>query len=312
MKLFNVMLLSALSAWIEAGPVPGRCQALPSGQSPGHVSNVSITSSGKERSFLVFIPPGYSKDQPTPAILSYHGGVRDAEDQLHLDQLTSADFNPGSLVIYPQGIQDTWQGVPGVKTDDIKFTADILDYVESHYTVDKRRIYATGKSDGGGFTNVLACDADMSLRFAAFAPVSGAFYIDAPSCNPDTVSVPCNAQRDNIPFIEFHGGNDTTIHYDGGARQKECLPSIPHFIQQWALRDDLGSSNQETHIAPNTVRYRFGSGSTEGLVEHYFESDIGHDWPSTVPNDDNQRSGHHVASYNATPIIVDFFSQHSL
>lgn len=105
MKLLNVMLLSALSACIEAGLVHGRCQTLPSGQSPGHVSNVSITSSGKERSFLVFIPPGYSKDQPTPAILSYHGGVRDAEDQLHLDQLTSPDFNPGSLVIYPQGIQ---------------------------------------------------------------------------------------------------------------------------------------------------------------------------------------------------------------
>lgn len=149
----------------------------------------------------------------------------------------------------------------------------------------------------------------MSSRFAAFAPVSGAYYVDTLPCRPSTVQIPCNASRTDIPLLAFHGGNDTTISYWGGKRKHECLPTIPHFIQQWAVRDQLSSQNTTLAIASDTVAYSFGA---EGLVGLVYDSVIGHDWPSTVPNSDNQRDGHHVASFNATPIILDFFGQHSL
>lgn len=77
---------------------------LPSGQAIGSTSNVSITSTGLERSYLIFIPPEYSSDTKTPVIFSYHGGDRTAEDQLKLDGLTSPEFNTHALVVYPQGI----------------------------------------------------------------------------------------------------------------------------------------------------------------------------------------------------------------
>lgn len=208
--------------------------------------------------------------------------------------------------------QDKWQGVPNVTINDVQFTTDILNYVEKNYNVDRRRIYATGKSDGAGFCNVLACDAGLSQRIAAFAPVSGAFYVNTTPCHADTVQIPCNPGRRNIPFLEFHGGNDTTISYNGGDRKNQCLPTIPHFIQQWAIRDGLGSQNTSKHLAPNTTLYSFGHGAHAGLVEHIFDAAIGHDWPSTVPNDDNTKAGHHVASFNATPIILDFFHKYQL
>lgn len=129
---------------------------------------------------------------------------------------------------------------------------------------------------------------------------------------PETVQLPCHPSRKDIPFLEFHGGNDSTISYEGGERKNECLPSIPHFIQQWAARDGLGLHNTTTRVSQNTVSYKFGKGSKFGLVEHIFDSVIGHDWPSTEPNADNQESGHHVASFNATPIILDFFARHPL
>lgn len=208
--------------------------------------------------------------------------------------------------------KNTWQGVPDVKIDDIQFTTDILNQVQSQYSIDSSRIYATGKSDGGGFCNVLACDSAMSRRIAAFAPVSGAYYIDTLPCAPDTVPIPCQSGRNDIPLLEFHGGNDTTISYDGGERKKECLPSIPHFIQQWAVRDKLGLNNVTTKIASNTVSYKFGTGANLGLVEQVYDAVIGHDWPSTEPNADNKVEGHHVASFNATPMIMEFFKQHPL
>lgn len=82
----------------------GCLKGSPHGQSVGSVSNVTITSGKLLRYFLISIPPTYRTEVPTPAILSYHGGNRTAEDQLQLDQLTNPEFNTNSIVIYPQGV----------------------------------------------------------------------------------------------------------------------------------------------------------------------------------------------------------------
>ena len=197
-------------------------------------------------------------------------------------------------------------------TNDVQFTSDILDQVQSLYCIDPTRISVTGKSDGAGFCNTLACDPVLSSRIAAFAPVSGAYYIDTLPCMPSDVYIPCNASRKDIPLLAFHGGNDSTISYQGGERKNECLPTIPHFIQQWAVRDGLGLHNVTTPVSSNTVSYKYGKGYEFGLVEHIYDAVIGHDWPSTIPNADNQVAGHHLASFNATPIMLDFFRQHPL
>lgn len=82
----------------------GCLKKLPHGQSAGSVANVTITSGGLLRYYLIAIPPTYHNEVPTPAILSYHGGERTAESQLELDELTSSQFNTNTFVIYPQGI----------------------------------------------------------------------------------------------------------------------------------------------------------------------------------------------------------------
>lgn len=331
MKFLSSIILPLATAAATVASV-GSCASDRQDRASRGASNITITSDKQERSFLLWVSATYSSKTPSSVILSYHGGNKSAKDQLELDGFTTADANAASIVVYPQGINVSlperpsrpdglpllmttkkfWQGVPGDTVNDIMFTNDILDYLESKYNVDKTRIYASGKSDGGGFCNLLACDTGTSQRIAAFAPVSGAFYVDTSPCHPDTVKLPYKPGRGGIPFLEFHGGNDTTIHYDGGARKKECLPAIPHFVQQWAVRNGLGLHNQTSTIADHTVSYTYGSGAKAGLVQHIFESDIGHDWPSTAPNADNLRKDHHVASYNATPIILDFFNKHHL
>ncbi|ATY61532.1 carbohydrate esterase family 1 [Cordyceps militaris] len=279
----------------------------------GSTSTITITSNKLTRSFLLWVSSTYSSKTPGSVLLSFHGGNKTAKDQLELDGFTTADTNAVSIVVYPQGVKNSWQGVPDDTINDVLFTNDILDYLESKYTVDTARVYASGKSDGGGFCNILACDARASRRIAAFAPVSGAFYVAASPCHPDTVPLLARCLgRADVALIEFHGGNDSTIHYAGGVRKGACLPAIPHFVQQWALRNELGLQNQTSAVAPNTVAYKYGSGDKAGLVTHVFESDIGHDWPSTAPNADNSRKDHHVASYNATPIILDYFSKYRL
>lgn len=114
-------------------------------------------------------------------------------------------------------------------------------------------------------------------------------------------------------MLEFHGGEDTTIRYGGQAsRSGECIPDIPHWVREWATRDGLGLDNVSTTLTEDTVVYTYGKGDEEGLVQHIFDKTLGHSWPSTVLNDDAISHNEGPASFNATPIILDWFQKHVL
>ncbi|KAL2131919.1 hypothetical protein VTI74DRAFT_4446 [Chaetomium olivicolor] len=299
---------------VALAAVAAACVPDPSDIPMGELLTETLSSG---RTYLLFVPTSYgTRTSPAPLILSYHGGNRNASQQAELDLLTSPFFNAEYVVAYPQGIDDTWEGVPGVKSNDVGFTGDILADLNSKMCLENSRIFATGKSDGGGFVgNVLACHPVLSRQVAAFAPVSGAFYApnnanNGARCDPYTVLSACRNSRSNIPMIEFHGGNDTTIPYAGGQRRRECLPYIPHWAQTWAVRDGLGTTNASYPLTPEATVYQFGTGAENGLVTHVFDgANIGHSWPATIPNCDNERNCDGPASFNASSLIIEFFQK---
>lgn len=161
---------------------------------------------------------------------------------------------------------------------------------------------------------MLACDQSLSTRIAAFAPVSGAFYVmPQGDCEPDSVDLPCSAGRSDIPMLEFHGGSDLVIPYYGDDTKRDaCLPTIPHWVQTWAKRNDLGTSNRSTSITKAATWYRFGKGSSLGLVSHVFDgANVGHVWPVTKENAGNTGDSS-TASFDATPMILEFFGNYTL
>jgi poly(3-hydroxybutyrate) depolymerase len=143
--------------------------------------------------------------------------------------------------------------------------------------------------------------------------VSGAFYApnntnNGAGCDPYTVvNNPCNNSR-AVPVVEFHGGNDSTIPYGGGVRRRACLPYVPRWVQTWAARDGLGTGNSSYSLTADATVYLFGTGVESGLVMHVFDGpNIGHSWPATVWNDDNEHNGDGPASFNASSVIIEFF-----
>lgn len=161
---------------------------------------------------------------------------------------------------------------------------------------------------------MLACDQSLSTRIAAFAPVSGAFYIMPDGdCEPDSVDLPCSAGRSDIPILEFHGGSDSVIPYYGDASKRDaCLPTIPHWVQTWAKRNELGTSNKSTSITKAATWHRFGTGSSLGLVSHVYDgANVGHVWPATKQNAGDTGDSS-TASFNATSMILEFFGNYTL
>ncbi|KAF4598596.1 Feruloyl esterase B/C/D [Pleurotus pulmonarius] len=312
--LFHTLAVASSIAGLNAALSPG-CS---SGGAfvPDSVLNVTVG----DRYYLLYIPIDYNPEEPAPLILSFHGGSRIAEQQLNLDNLTSKAFNRDYIVAYPNGIDKTWFGVPGVTTDDIGFTTTVIDEISAAYCVDTTRIFATGKSQGGGFVGQLACNTTASRRIAAFAPVSAAFYVSAPNfgdtCQPATVPIkPCAPGRPDIPILDFHGGADGTINYNGGPRKGGCLPTIPHWVQTWAGNDGLGAANVSRPLTDEgAVLFEWGSAEGKGgLVSHVFSGpDIDHSWPSTFDNPDNILHKDGPASFNATTIILEFFERYPL
>ncbi|KAK6079314.1 hypothetical protein SCUP515_03974 [Seiridium cupressi] len=273
------------------------------------------------RSFMYWLPPKYDPETPAPVILSYHGIRQSPAKQANLDWFGDTMYNQNYIAVYPQAVKAPgsdevmWQGPKQATQDDVTFTMDILDQLEEDFCIDTERIYASGKSEGAGFVGVLACNATSNARFAAYAPVSGAFY---PGNNDEStkgcekpVPIPCEPERCNIPFLEFHGGADFLAPFDGGLQRHECLPDIRDYMSEWAVRDGLSADPvYQYNLTSAATVYKYDE---DGLVTFVYDGDtIGHDWPWTVENPDTVRAHSRPASFNATSYIFEWFANYTL
>ena len=223
------------------------------------------------------------------------------------------------ITVYPEGTNNTdwnmthiWQGAPYENTtvDDIQLARDIIETVSTNYSIDHSRIYASGKSNGGGFTALLACLPETSEVFAAFAPVSPALY-------PGTRAFyNCSPSRP-IPLLHVHGLEDPITPFYGvekGWFGNE--PDVRIWRAQWAERNGCRSKLGYTLPVPDDVQVKGNAtverwGCQEEVVAISVEG-LGHSWPSREGRD-TSGSPWHEADFDLTEdYLLDFFSSHRL
>jgi polyhydroxybutyrate depolymerase len=139
---------------------------------------LTLSVAGDEREALVFAPRVTPKSAGSPLVFVFHGFGDSAENMartIHLQTNWTAAY-----VVYMQGIPTAgrngpdnklagWQHSLGEGGDrDLKFFDKVLDALIQKERIDRKRIYATGFSNGGAFTYVL-WEARPDV-FAAFAP----------------------------------------------------------------------------------------------------------------------------------------------
>lgn len=194
---------------------------------PSGRQDLVITSGDRQRTIHLLVPVAYDGTTPVPLVVDYHGhggSGRNAERQHGFDPLADEDT---VVMAYPDGTitQDGktgWHSGVGrgiSDVDDVKFSADLIDAVEARLCIDPARVFATGHSNGGGMTGVLACE--LTDRFTAFAAVSAAL--------PKGGDCPATMHR---PLLEIHGLADTVVPYGGTA----YFPAIPDWLKEWADR----------------------------------------------------------------------------
>ncbi|MBA3315912.1 MAG: prolyl oligopeptidase family serine peptidase [Planctomycetaceae bacterium] len=161
-------ILLALACWLGGS---GSSSAAPLAQR-------TWTIDGVERQALVHVPAKAS-EEPSPVVFAFHGhggNMNNAARMFGYETLW-----PEAIVVYmqglktpgrltdPEGKKNGWQHGAGDQGDrDLKFFDAALASLKEDYQVEETRIYATGHSNGGGFTYLLW--AKRGEVFAAVAP----------------------------------------------------------------------------------------------------------------------------------------------
>jgi polyhydroxybutyrate depolymerase len=182
MMCFRAILLAVLAVADQAG----NAQTFPRGAT-ANLQKLEFTVDGVAREAMVFVPESATA-QPTPLVFVFHGHggsarqvSRSIEMWRHWPEAISVYMQgletPG-LLTDPQGRKAGWQARAGGQGDrDLRFFDAVLAKLKADYRVDDKRIYATGHSNGGGFTYLLW--AERGDVFAAVAPSAAvAVYVD--------------------------------------------------------------------------------------------------------------------------------------
>jgi polyhydroxybutyrate depolymerase len=219
-----------------------------------------LTFGGLDRSYILYVPPGYDGAVQTALVLNFHGLTSTANQQILFSQMNQAASAGGFLVIYPQGIGNSWNAglccgdASSQNVDDVGFARAVVQDAATRVCVDPQRVYATGMSNGGHMAYRLACDA--ADAFAAVAPVAGAKLV-----------VQCAPSRP-VPLLAFHGLQDPIVNYDLDATS----------IAAWVGMNGCDAT-------PVTTEYEGShcdaySGCDEGAdVEFCTMDPMGHCWP---------------------------------
>lgn len=87
---------------------------------------------------------------------------------------------------------------------DVDFLKYLIDFMVQEHSIDSKKIYVIGHSNGGMMAYKLACEA--SELISAVISLAGTLESDTQSCRPST----------SVAVMHLHSPTDTTIPFNGG------------------------------------------------------------------------------------------------
>jgi polyhydroxybutyrate depolymerase len=208
-----------------------------------------------------------------------------------------------------RGGQGGGRGAGRQSSNDLAFFNALLDQLDTEYSVDDNRVYATGFSDGGFMDFQLGCN--LANRIAAIAPVGAEMAKSQEEFCKNWTFRP-------VALLMINGTEDPVLPYKGRSTAPATI-SAPDTAKDWAKTAGCSKSAQRTTLPPrasgglqtNVDSY---SDCTQGAeVVLYSVVDGGHFWPGGeqpyVPANKIGRSGDDL---DANELIWKFFAAHPM
>lgn len=269
--------------------------------SPNTLTPDSLLSS---RPYQLQVPAGYNPNLPAPLVVALHGYSSNSNGIVRYLDLARAAEKYGFLLAYPDGTIDSrgnryWNGTDACcafdpdPADDVSYLTAVMDDIAKRYSVDSRRVYLVGHSNGAFMANRMACE--HSHRIAAIVSLAGMQWNDPRMC-PAT---------EPVSVLHIHGDLDETIFYGGGNVFGTPSPSAADSTATWAAKDGCGGSLTDV---PPGIDLETTIPGDETLIQHYTDCPAGVDvelWTIT--------GGGHVPAFNTSlaDLTWRFLSAHS-
>ena len=243
----------------------------------------TILHEGLEREYRVHLPPAYDGSSKTPVVIFIHGSGGDIRSASR-DGLDTYSDELGFILVTPVAtnalegpLGSRWNGGEWSggqccgSADDVGFISRMIGELQQNFTVDEKRIYVTGISNGGLMTNRLACE--LSDKIAAVAVVA-----------PPAITESCSPSRP-VPVMIIYGTEDPANPLDGSPPRgifalvdyDRMLPQ--DVVNSWVRIDGCSpDSTSITKVGGVTFTTYEGENGTEVLF--CLVEGMGHTWPS--------------------------------
>ncbi len=275
----------------------------------------AIESGGVTRNYTVYLPDGFTTATASPMVLGLHGGggsglgfVSAVTD----NTLQAAANARGMVLVLPDAIDGVWKDGrsedAGVDTD-VVFISDVIEAMISEYNIDRRRVYATGLSNGAFLTIRLALE--LSDKIAAAAPATAQLPVRLQSTYPELP----------ISLMILNGTADPLVDYNGG----EVRPGTGEFVstddtaEHFRSHNNCSPDSTVTSLPDTdptdgcrieTETFSGGDAGTEVIIVKVIGG--GHTWPGGRLYMDESVIGKLCNDANASDMVLDFFLTHEL
>lgn len=223
-----VRFVSASSTSSSTPPTPSRL-TYQTGR-----NDYTLPIGGQIRNFIVHVPARYNPAVPAPVVVMFHGTSGDGEVMYNISGWVEKANAEGILAVFPSSLRyeiidegfkvrtTKWNFVglrsiladpTIVPVDDDIFVREMLALVQSTWNVDRRRIFASGFSNGAQYVATRALTG-MSDLFSGFG-VSGAG-------NTLQGATPANP---NVSYYLMYGNRDDRVLTATG--RTEPMPMTP-------------------------------------------------------------------------------------
>ncbi len=313
LAVMMAMLISPTDAWARPRrPLMQQRMREFSGASKPELK--TIQQEGVEREYFVYVPNSAKK--PAPLVFVFHGGGGQARgtDKATGGMAALAD-EKGFVVAYPNGMDRHWNdGRPGLADkyyDDVGFVSQIIDNLVAAKLVDPHRVYATGISNGGFFSQYLALKCPG--KFAAVAPVVA------------TVSVQwLDLKSQPTPILMLLGTADPLVPWQGGAvggkllrKKRGEVLSGRDALKFWLTHNQNSATAVKNEVADKdkgdgcrAISEQYGSDDSPGEVLFYEIQGGGHTWPDGEQYLPRAIVGPVCRDFDGNRVIWDFFEKH--
>lgn len=298
---------------VASRPSSGCSQATP----PAGVSEQTLTVGAEAGTYREMVPSAAAETEPLPLIIDLHGRSTTAVEQASITEFETLGEQQGAFVLTPSGLG------PAPGTNDVNFLTQLLDASEQRLCIDTARVFMAGMSLGGIVASTAGCP--LADRIAAIGVVSG-------------ISFPADCQLSRpLPVMVVFGKLDTVIQYYGGIgynlinsdpapppptappADTQGFPPVETVVAQWVTANGCLAEPEVTQVSPHVEHRTFGGCAGGSAVEFYVISDGQHAWAGAnletfarVYPQSGELGIEPTQEIQATPLLWDFFLQHSL